>query len=600
MKFTSILSTKLQILVIALVSLLGLETVHSQCDTIIDQDFNHWENKRYTIQDAKDDFNNQIKPWTASSYRGIDAPGADGNLIDDVPQETRISDGTLRAEYKKNDASGRSGGFLFDPYFDGVEEAYLTYKVKFDTDFFWATGGKLPGLGGSTRGINSETEGRGAIPSGCGYNDDGFSARLMWRRNRDQTIPPYFILYSYFAEKDDGTPRQESNDCGDQYRIFTGLEADKWYTIVQYIKLNTPGERDGVVVMWVDNEEVFRKEDMLIRKAGKEDLKINALVMHTYRGGARTDPVWHSPRDEFAFFDDFKVWVGDLGCIGINEKPLINFTTPDDFSSYMVGEDVEVNVEASDPDGSIDNVKLYLNDSLVRVIDSLPFTWGDSLSNDSLLQNMQMGIYTLRAVVEDNEEGTNASEITILVGDVVTAPTVRIATPDDGTEYEEGDSVIVVADAGDVNGEIANVKFYLDGNFIREEKVTPYEWGHRADMDLELKDMKAGTYNLQVVAEDDDGQTASDEITITVNAVSSTTSSNTTQISIRPTVSASTINLHLPSKMLNKSYRIFDVNGKMVKSIKPQQEVQEVRIDDLPPGMYFIAFGRESHRFVRL
>ncbi|MEL6844995.1 MAG: polysaccharide lyase, partial [Bacteroidota bacterium] len=172
---------------------------HAQCDTIINQDFNHWENKRYTIADAKKDFNNKIKPWTAGSYRGIDAPGAAASLIDDVPQETRIVDGTLRAEYKKNDASGRSGGFLFDPYFDGVEEAYLEYKVKFDTDFFWATGGKLPGLGGSIRGINSETEGRGAIPSGCGYNDDGFSARLMWRRNRAQTNTPYFILYSYFA-----------------------------------------------------------------------------------------------------------------------------------------------------------------------------------------------------------------------------------------------------------------------------------------------------------------------------------------------------------------------------------------------------------------
>jgi len=376
---------------LVLLSLILVQEAYSQCDTIIDQDFNHWDNRRYSIQDAKSDFNDRIKPYTAGSYRGIDAPGAAANLIDDVPQETRIVDGTLRAEYTKNDASGRSGGFLFDPYFDGVEEAYLEYKVKFDANFFWATGGKLPGLGGSRLGINSESENRGAIPSGCGYNDDGFSARLMWRRNRDQTIPPYLILYSYFAEEDDGSPRQESG-CGDQYRLFTGLEDDKWYTVRQYIKLNTPGQRDGVVVIWIDNEETFRKEDALIRKTGKEDLKINALIMHTYRGGARTDPVWHSPRDEFAFFDDFKVWTGGLGCVGINEKPAISFTSPANNANFMVGENVSVNVSASDPDGSINNVKLYLNDSLVRVLDSLPYTWGDTLSGDSLLQNMQAGV----------------------------------------------------------------------------------------------------------------------------------------------------------------------------------------------------------------
>ena len=71
---------------------------------MIDQDFNHWNNRKYTVADAKNDFNNKIKPWTASTYRGISAPGADASLIGDVAQETRIVNGELRAEYKKDDA----------------------------------------------------------------------------------------------------------------------------------------------------------------------------------------------------------------------------------------------------------------------------------------------------------------------------------------------------------------------------------------------------------------------------------------------------------------------------------------------------------------
>ncbi|MEL6923557.1 MAG: Ig-like domain-containing protein, partial [Bacteroidota bacterium] len=393
---------------------------------------------------------------------------------------------------------------------------------------------------------------------------------------------------------------QESSDCGDNYRIYTGLEPDTWYTIRQYIKLNTPGQRDGVVVMWIDNEETFRKEDALIRKAGKDNLKINALVMHTYRGGARTDPVWHSPRDEFAFFDDFKVWTGGLACIGINEKPVISFTSPANDTTLMVGDDIVVNVDASDVDGIVNNVKLYLNDTLVRIIDEAPFVWGDSLSNDSLLKNMQTGIYTLRATVEDDERSTNMKEITVVVGEVDTAPTVTISTPADGTVYNEGDDIVVNALASDVNGTISNVRLYLNGNFIRQENVAPYEWGHRPDIDPELKNMPPGTYTFKVVVEDNDGETNTDSITVSVMAVTSTASLDKPLVSIRPNIARNNINLHLPAQLLNGTYQIFDLTGKVVKTIQPQQPIEVLHIGDLPSGMYFIVFGEVSYRFVRM
>jgi len=80
----------------------------------------------------------------------------------------------------------------------------------------------------------------------------------------------------------------------------------------------------------------------------------------------------------------------------------------------------------------------------------------------------------------------------------------------------------------------------------------------------------------------------------------STTSLQRPLVSIRPTVSASRVNLHLPPQLLNKTYPIIDVSGKVVKTIRPQQEVEALSIGDLPPGMYFIVFGRASYRFVRL
>ena len=571
----------------------------AQCDTLIDQDFDHWDDRRYSIDDAKRDFNGQVKPWTASTYRGISGPGAAANLIEDVPQETRIVDGTLRAEYKANDASGRSGGFLFDAYFDGQEEAFLSYKLKFDEDFFWATGGKLPGLGGSTRGVGSETEGRGAIPSGCQYNDDGFSARLMWRRNRAQTDDPYLILYSYFAEKPDGSPREETSDCGDNYRVYTGLEEDTWYTITQYLRLNTPGQRDGAVVIWIDGEEAFRKEDFLIRKTGKDDLRINALIMNTYRGGARNDEVWHSPRDEFAFFDDFRVWTGGLGCSGINQRPVLDIVSPLPNATYEVGESIAVEVSASDPDGTVAMAELYLDDELVRAIERPPFTWGGADDGDARLRDLAQGAYRLRAVVTDDQGSTNSEEITVTVGDVQTAPTARFTKPADGAIYLQGDSVVVDVAASDPNGEVAKVDLYLNDVFLRKEAVAPYEWGHRADLDAALKDMRPGTYVLRAVVEDNDGESTASSITITVEASSSIREVDPASVRIVPSATSDRLSIALPEALLGRTYRVTNVSGQVVMRVEAVSPVTEVSVAGLASGVYFVDFGGVGRRFVR-
>ncbi|MEW7289617.1 Ig-like domain-containing protein [Aquimarina sp. 2304DJ70-9] len=397
----------LSLIIISILLLFNHQRTFAQCNTIIDVDFNNWNNRRYSIADIKSDFNNKVKPWTASTYRGVKGPGASSNLIENTPQETRIVNKTLRAQYLKNDASGRSGGFLFDPYFDSVEEAYLEYKVKFDDNFFWATGGKLPGLGGSTSGVNNESTGRGSIPSGCKYNTNGWSARLMWRRNRAQTNAPYLILYSYFAEKQNGQPRKDG-DCGDGKRIYSNLKDNKWYTIRQYIKMNTPGQRNGKVIMWIDGVETYRDNNAKIRNSGKGNLKINALIMNTYRGGKRTDPVWHSPRTEYTFFDDFKVWTGcGNPSGGANKPPTVSITSPNQ-ASYTVGSDVSVKINANDPDGSITKHEVFVNGNLVDT-DGANYT-------PHPIANLQEGNYTVKVVVTDNDGAKSEATKSFTVG----------------------------------------------------------------------------------------------------------------------------------------------------------------------------------------
>ncbi len=354
------------------------------CDNnrlIFNQNFNQYngQNKLYTRSLANNDFPRLGGRTSGGNVRG---------LSNDFPQRNRVINGELRAEYTKNDASGRSGGFIFDTSFDGVEEATLEYRVKFANDFVWATGGKLPGLGGASTP-------NGAQPAGCTQNqntiNNAFSARLMWRSNRSHTQPPYLIVYDYL-------PNRETR-CGGNTRLGNlKLQRNKWYTVKQYLKLNSPGQRNGVLKMYIDGQKLVDLDDVVFRLSGKGSVKINSIVMHTYRGGNRTDPVWHSPKDDYAYFDNFKVWTNCSGNSGGgNQSPTVSITGIN--SSYNAGSNVSVNINANDPDGSITKHEVFVNGTLVDT--------DGAIYTPHAITNLQEGNYTVKVVVTDNDGATD-------------------------------------------------------------------------------------------------------------------------------------------------------------------------------------------------
>lgn len=251
-----------------------------------------------------DSYPGAYEPYTQSMLRNdFNAPGvilgsrASGEIrgIDSDsktwPARNAAGRGHLRADFPANIASGKESGFLFDLRLPDMDVSTMEYKVKFDNNFIYAAGGKLPGLGGAADGAG--------IPVGCTKNENnirnGFSARLMWRRDGR------LVVYSYFPDR--------KKNCGEDIPFFT-VKAGEWYKIKQSIKLNTPGVKDGTIKIYVNDQLAFTKDDLLFREAGKSDVKINAAVFHTYRGGKATDQRFHSSRREFIYFDDFKIWQG--------------------------------------------------------------------------------------------------------------------------------------------------------------------------------------------------------------------------------------------------------------------------------------------------
>jgi len=92
-------------------------------------------------------------------------------------------------------------------------------------------------------------------------------------------------------------------------------------------------------------------------------------------------------------------------------------------------------------------------------------------------------------------------------------PIVSFANPSSNATLSVDELLSVTVNADDPNGDIVSVSLAIDNDFIRIEKVSPYEWGNR---DSKLQNLSPGTYRLTATAEDNDGLTTQVSTTITI------------------------------------------------------------------------------------
>ncbi|MCM8536296.1 MAG: Ig-like domain-containing protein [Lentisphaeraceae bacterium] len=98
-----------------------------------------------------------------------------------------------------------------------------------------------------------------------------------------------------------------------------------------------------------------------------------------------------------------------------NEAPTINFVTPANNSIIEEGASLYIKANASDSDGSINNVKLYVNGAFIRKENNAPYEWGSPSQSDAFLKNMAAGSYTLKVEAEDNQGKKSSKTISVTV-----------------------------------------------------------------------------------------------------------------------------------------------------------------------------------------
>lgn len=173
-----------------------------------------------------------------------------------------------------------------------VDEATMNYHVRFDEDFQFVGGGKMHGLGPEN-----------PIAGGGDMVPDRWSARINFRREGGTST------YIYSQNKD--TPWGEAVVAED-----FNFEPGQYHAVSLYVRINDPGQDNGIAHIYIDGERVVTHEGIEYRGDGVDEARIHHLLFSTFHGGSA--PRW-APTDEdgeyvtvYATYDNFAVYEGKV------------------------------------------------------------------------------------------------------------------------------------------------------------------------------------------------------------------------------------------------------------------------------------------------
>ena len=188
-----------------------------------------------------------------------------------------------------------------------------------------------------------------------------------------------------------------------------------------------------------------------------------------------------------------------------NVAPTVSLVIPQDNSHWNSPATVtfQAAVNSGEANDTV-SVEFFANGASLGTRTSAPWSLSTSLTANT---------YTVTAVATDGQGAqTTSAARTITVSDTNNAPTITISSPSGGTNYPAapaGFTFSATAGAGEVNGWITKVEFYVNGSLVNTDTAGPFS--------TSVSGLANGTYSLTAVATDQLGaQTTSAPITVTV------------------------------------------------------------------------------------
>jgi hypothetical protein len=220
---------------------------------------------------------------------------SDMTIADDTRGSGRVLRVHLEAGTIRGAPAGNHGVALDIRLPGDFGKACISYDVRFDPDFDWSLGGKLPGLLGVAPGVSP------SAPAGGHPTSAGWSGRVMWVGPKAYSwAGPSNMIVSYLY------PPGQRSAYGDNLRWGRGFGAGRWHTVQQCYSMNTVGRDDGVLRAWLDGRLVL--EDRAVRYRTSDDVRINYLAWDVFRGGSTLQ--WAGSRDDYIDIDNVVITGG--------------------------------------------------------------------------------------------------------------------------------------------------------------------------------------------------------------------------------------------------------------------------------------------------
>ena len=161
------------------------------------------------------------------------------------------------------------------------EEVYFRYYLLFGDD--WKPtrdGGKLPGFGG--------TYNRGGWGLRKANGENGWSVRGAFFREPSNYIPMrgFAGIGSYAYHMD--VPNAPSENWGWGLGPGGRLQKNKWYSVEQYIRLNSPNQSNGIFKAWINGHLVVEQKELRFRTNSR--IKVENVWFNVYHGGVAKPP----------------------------------------------------------------------------------------------------------------------------------------------------------------------------------------------------------------------------------------------------------------------------------------------------------------------
>lgn len=245
-------------------------------------------------------------PWSA--------PNRSGELSTVTGTAAIAGDKALRVDYPAGGVGPGETGTQWPIRFAdfngaipaGYDSLFLRYYVYFEEGFDFVKGGKLPGLMG---GEDSWSRSGGNQPDGT----NGWTMRFMWRTGGEA------VVYAYLPPG-----KYKEGDWGTDIALNRAFTTGKWICIEQFIQVNTIGNEDGKLKVWMDDELVLDLDDVLYRTVDNDAGKIGGIYVSTFHGGNTAD--WAPSVTSYARFDGFVAGYNRIGVHGEASTSLQNST----------------------------------------------------------------------------------------------------------------------------------------------------------------------------------------------------------------------------------------------------------------------------------